>query len=150
MDVTWCIISAPVGHADEQDVVQGIHAVDLGEQLVDHSVMHAAAAGHAAALLADGIDLIKDDDVQLGAVAPLRLLCLRILQAHRCTGVSLLSNKDCTWHVSQGGVDKRLKGVSFSSLPCHSKLHQTAQRHGHRKFLVWNHMIGIIEIAWTL
>ena len=76
------LLSSPVGHANEQDVVQSVHAINLGQQLVDNGVVHAAAAGHAAALLADGVDLVKDDDVQLGAVALLRLLRLRILQAH--------------------------------------------------------------------
>lgn len=61
--------NTPVCHADEQNVVQGIHAIYLGQQLVHHCVMHAGATGHAATLLADGIDLIKDDDVQLRVVA---------------------------------------------------------------------------------
>ena len=90
MRVTCPLPSSPVGHANEQDVVEGIHAVNLGQQLVDDGVVHAAAAGHAAALLADGVDLVKDDDVQLGAVALLSLLRLCILQAHRCTGMSIL------------------------------------------------------------
>ena len=41
--------------------------------------MHAAAAGDAAALLADSINLIKDDDMQLRSIALLRLFRLRIL-----------------------------------------------------------------------
>ena len=93
MRVTCPLPSSPVGHANEQDVIEGIHAIDLGEQLIDDGVVHAAAAGHAAALLADGVDLVKDDDVQLGAVALLRLLCLRILQAHGYTGTGMMDAK---------------------------------------------------------
>lgn len=55
----------PVGHANQQDVVEGVHAVDLGQQLVDDGVVRARAVAHAAALPADGVDLVKDDDVQL-------------------------------------------------------------------------------------
>ena len=75
-----CALHTPVGHADEQDVVQRVHAIDLGEELVDDCVMDAAAAGDAAALLADGVNLVKDDDVQLRRVALLRLLGLCVLQ----------------------------------------------------------------------
>lgn len=48
---------------DDQDVVELLHSVDLGQQLVDHGVVDAGAARHAAALLADGIDLVQYDDV---------------------------------------------------------------------------------------
>lgn len=48
---------------NDQDVVELLHAINFGEQLVHHGVMHARAAGHAAPLLADGINLIKNDDV---------------------------------------------------------------------------------------
>ena len=48
----------------DQDVVELLHPVYLGQQLVDHSVVHAGAARHAATLLTDGVDLIEDDDVQ--------------------------------------------------------------------------------------
>ena len=57
--------TAPVGHSNEQDIVERVHAVNLGEQLIDDGVMHAGATLHAASLLADGIDLVKDDDMQL-------------------------------------------------------------------------------------
>lgn len=49
---------------DDQDVVELLHAVDLGQQLVDHGVVHARAAGARASLLADGIQLIEDDDME--------------------------------------------------------------------------------------
>lgn len=55
----------PVGHADEQDVVQRVHAVNLGQQLVDHGVVHAAAVAHAAARLAHRVDFVENDDVQV-------------------------------------------------------------------------------------
>lgn len=47
-----------------QDVVELLHAVNLRQELVDDSVVDAAAARHAASLLANGIDLIENDDVQ--------------------------------------------------------------------------------------
>ena len=53
----------PVGHANDKDIVQGVHPIYLGQQLVHHSVIHARAAGDAASLFADGIDFVKDDDV---------------------------------------------------------------------------------------
>lgn len=48
----------------DQDVVELLHAVDFGQQLVDDSVMDAGAARHAASLLANGIDLIENEDVK--------------------------------------------------------------------------------------
>lgn len=50
--------------AYDQDVVELLHAVDLGQELVDDGVVDTGAARHAASLLADGVDLIEDDDVQ--------------------------------------------------------------------------------------
>ena len=49
---------------NNQDIVELLHPIDLGQQLVDYGVVDASAASHAATLLADGIDLVKDDDVQ--------------------------------------------------------------------------------------
>ena len=48
----------------DQDVVELLYSVYLGEQLVDHRVVDTCAACHAATLLTDGVDLVKDDDVQ--------------------------------------------------------------------------------------
>lgn len=48
----------------DQDVVQLLHTINLGQKLVDHGVMNACAACACASLLADGIQLIKDDDVE--------------------------------------------------------------------------------------
>ena len=73
---------------DDQDVVELLHPVDLGQQLVDHGVVHARAAGHAAALLADRVDLVEYDDVKTAVGTELftrdrrrgRLMCeLRIV-----------------------------------------------------------------------
>jgi len=58
-------ISAPVGHSNQQDVVQSIHTINLGQQLVDNGVMSASTVPDTAALPANGIYFIKDDDVQL-------------------------------------------------------------------------------------
>ena len=55
----------------DQDVVELLHAVYLGQQLVDDGVMDARAARHAATLLADGVDLVKDNDVQAAVGAQL-------------------------------------------------------------------------------
>ena len=49
---------------DDQDVVQLLHAVNLRQKLVDHRVMHACAAGARASLLADGVQLVEDDDME--------------------------------------------------------------------------------------
>ena len=67
-----------VRHPDDQDVVEGIDAVDLGEQLVDHRVVDAGAVLVRAALLADAVDLVEDDDVQVGVVAALGHLGLGV------------------------------------------------------------------------
>jgi len=48
----------------DQDVVELLHSVYLGQQLVDHRVVDARAACHAATLLADCINLIKYDDMK--------------------------------------------------------------------------------------
>ena len=41
----------PVGHANQQDVVQGVNAINLGQELIDNGVMHPSttvdtASGH--------------------------------------------------------------------------------------------------------
>lgn len=56
----------------DQDVVELLHSVYLGKQLVDHCVVDAGAARHAAALLADGVDLVEDDDVEAAVGSELR------------------------------------------------------------------------------
>ena len=67
-----CVLGVCVSPlTDDQDVVELLHAVDLGQQLVDHRVVDPCAARHAAALLADGVDLVEDDDVQAAVGAQL-------------------------------------------------------------------------------
>lgn len=56
---------------DDQDVVKLLHAVNLRKQLVDHGVVNACAAGACASLLADGVQLIKDDDMQAAVCSQL-------------------------------------------------------------------------------
>lgn len=56
---------------NDQDVVELLHAVQLGQQLVDHSVMDPRAARHASTLFTNGIDLIKYDDVEAAVGAEL-------------------------------------------------------------------------------
>ena len=68
-----------VGHADQQDVVQLVDTVELTEKLVDDTVADTgSAAGSGASLLAYGIQLVEDDDVQLRLVALLLVLLFGI------------------------------------------------------------------------
>lgn len=48
----------------DQDIVELLHSIYLGQQLVDDSVVDSGAACHAATLLTDGINLIEYDDVK--------------------------------------------------------------------------------------
>mmetsp|Transcript_2610 Transcript_2610/g.9463 ORF Transcript_2610/g.9463 Transcript_2610/m.9463 type:complete len:210 (-) Transcript_2610:588-1217(-) len=70
----------PVGHADEKNVVERIHAINLSEELVNNGVVHSGPILGGAALLADGVNLIEDDDVQVGIVAVRRLVQLGVLE----------------------------------------------------------------------
>jgi hypothetical protein len=68
-----------VGHADDDDVVERLHSVDVGEQLVDHLVAHLRP--HPAVrspLLADRVDLVEHDDVQRTLVPHLPLVRTRL------------------------------------------------------------------------
>lgn len=58
-------------HTYDQDVVELLHAVDLGQQLIDHGVVDSCAAGHAATLFTDCINLIEYDDVKAAVSAEL-------------------------------------------------------------------------------
>ncbi len=57
-----------IRHADQQDVVQRVDTVDLGQQLVDDGVTDASAVARGASLLANRVDLVENDDVQLTVV----------------------------------------------------------------------------------
>ena len=59
-------------HAYDEDIVEGLDSVDEGQQLVNHRVPNARVATRSAALPADGVELVEDDDVQL-ALVPLGL-----------------------------------------------------------------------------
>jgi hypothetical protein len=48
----------------DQDVVELLYSVYLGQQLVDHRVVDSCTALPSTSLLTDGIQLIKDDYVQ--------------------------------------------------------------------------------------
>ena len=64
-------MSGPVGGGDQDDVVLHLEAVHLDEQLVERLLALVVAAAHAgAAVAADGVDLVHEDDA--GGV----LLCL--------------------------------------------------------------------------
>ena len=80
----------PVGHADDQDIVELVHSVYLGQELVDHSVVHAAAvAGLRAPRLADGVDLVEDDDVEAGVGAQPPLFLLGLFEQPPDVGLTL-------------------------------------------------------------
>lgn len=51
-------------HTNDKDIAQLFYPINFGQQLVDDSVMNSGATSHAPSLLADGINFIKDDDVQ--------------------------------------------------------------------------------------
>jgi len=70
----------PVGHPDDEYVVETVDAVDLGEQLVDDGLLHARARLHGAPLPADRVDLVEDDDVQGRLVALGLHVLLRLLE----------------------------------------------------------------------
>lgn len=62
---------------DDQDVVKLLNTVNLRQELVDHSVVHACAAAAGASLLADGIKLIKDDDMEAAVGSQLEQIELK-------------------------------------------------------------------------
>ena len=52
-----------VRHTNDQNVVERLHTVQLGQQLVHHCVADSGAVAARPALLANGVDLVKNDDV---------------------------------------------------------------------------------------
>mmetsp|Transcript_9838 Transcript_9838/g.25932 ORF Transcript_9838/g.25932 Transcript_9838/m.25932 type:complete len:320 (+) Transcript_9838:136-1095(+) len=54
----------PVGGAEDEDVLRGAHAVDLGQNLVDDAVTRLTAAGGGAARLCDRVDLVEEEDAR--------------------------------------------------------------------------------------
>lgn len=62
---------------DDQDVVKLLNTVNLRQELVDHSVVHTRAAAACASLLADGIKLIKDDDMEAAVGSQLEQIELK-------------------------------------------------------------------------
>mmetsp|Transcript_11995 Transcript_11995/g.34660 ORF Transcript_11995/g.34660 Transcript_11995/m.34660 type:complete len:323 (+) Transcript_11995:1105-2073(+) len=110
----------PIRHSDQQDVVQGIHTVDLGKQLIDDGVGHARSIADAATLLADGIHLVHDDDVQHAVVAGLHLLLLGLSEQLS----DFLFGRADVLAQDLGTVDNlRLPRVQgLSDLPCNQRL----------------------------
>lgn len=64
-----------VGHADDHDVVQRFHSVDVGQQLIDHLIanLRANTALHPS-LLANRIYLIEDYDVKRALISQFLLV----------------------------------------------------------------------------
>jgi hypothetical protein len=70
----------PVGHPNNQNVVEAVDSVDLREQLVHYSLLHARPRLHGAPLPADRIDLIEYDNVERGLIALSFHVILRLLE----------------------------------------------------------------------
>lgn len=62
----------PVGDANDQDVVQGLHTINACQELIDNKIVDSVACLRAS-LLANGVDFVKDDAVEV-TVRPLFLL----------------------------------------------------------------------------
>lgn len=58
-----------ISHTDDEDVVELVDTIHFGEKLVDYGVSDASSAVGGATLFEDGIEFIKDDDVQSTLVA---------------------------------------------------------------------------------
>mmetsp|Transcript_19563 Transcript_19563/g.54703 ORF Transcript_19563/g.54703 Transcript_19563/m.54703 type:complete len:225 (+) Transcript_19563:795-1469(+) len=69
-----------IRHAYEQNVVQRVHTIDLRKELVHDAVVHACAVGLGASGLADGVDLVENDDVKLRVFALLFVFLLGICE----------------------------------------------------------------------
>ena len=52
-------LTLSVGHSDDENVIERIDTVNLGQQLIDDRVVNASAVAAATANLADGVDLEK-------------------------------------------------------------------------------------------
>ena len=61
-----------------QDVVQRVHTIDLGQQLVHDAVPNPDPTRGGAALLTNSVDLIENNDMQSRRVALLIILLLRV------------------------------------------------------------------------
>lgn len=66
-----------ISHTDHENVVELLHTVHLGEELVDNGIANARPVILGATLLANRIDFIKDDDVELTIVTA-RLVLWRV------------------------------------------------------------------------
>ena len=69
-----------VGEPHHENILERIHAIHLGEQLVDHRIADARRVTRKRAALArECVDLVKHDDVEGGGIPLLLLLelCLR-------------------------------------------------------------------------
>mmetsp|Transcript_19565 Transcript_19565/g.45734 ORF Transcript_19565/g.45734 Transcript_19565/m.45734 type:complete len:266 (+) Transcript_19565:1063-1860(+) len=69
-----------IGHANEQNVVERFNTVDFGQELIDYTVVRACAVPTRPTSLADRIQLVKDDHVQLTVIAAFLVLGLRFFE----------------------------------------------------------------------
>ena len=113
----------PVGHPDNEDVVELVHSVNLAEKLVDHSVVdpRAVAPGRATSF-ADGVDFIKDDDVKARVRPKALLFLLGVFKQTPNVGLGLtdvfvkdLGSVDNLW---LPGVEHLADLTSHQSLSC--------------------------------
>lgn len=64
-----------VGHSDDDDIVERLHSVDVGQQLVDYLIAHLCAhPAIGSSLLADGVDLVEDYYVERTLITQLLLI----------------------------------------------------------------------------
>mmetsp|Transcript_25436 Transcript_25436/g.77196 ORF Transcript_25436/g.77196 Transcript_25436/m.77196 type:complete len:263 (+) Transcript_25436:1702-2490(+) len=112
-----------VGHADDEDVVERVHTINFRQQLVDHRVADSRVTALHATLLADRVDLVKDDYVQVRVVAPGLVLRLGLGEklAHVLLGLSHEFGEDLRpvdhlgllsiEHLANLACDQRLTGA---------------------------------------
>lgn len=113
-------MGSPINCQTYKNIIQLIHTVDLGEQLIDDSVVDARVSSDGTAGLANGVYFVKDDDVQTGVGAHSFFLLLRVGKETSDVGFRFAD----VLVQDLGTVDNlRLSGVQhFSDLTSHQSL----------------------------
>src|ERR1043166_3752358 len=81
----------PIGHADEQEIVEFINTVELRQKLVHNGITDSCSSCRSSAsLLAHSIQLVEYNDVQLAIIALLLILLFGVCEhlAHVLFGLS--------------------------------------------------------------
>jgi len=97
----------PTQRTDDEDVVERVHTIDLGEQLVNHAVVDTRAVASAATRLHDGVHFIENDNVQHAVVPHLQLLLLRICE--QCTDLLFGTSDELVQHLKANEMTERKK-----------------------------------------